>query len=57
MNNVVEFPKTNWREIRRNARVAKPATLFIQIKSTALIAHLAQSQQMPQRISNRVHGK
>ena len=56
MNNIVAFPKTNWREVRRNARAPKPATLFIQVKRAVLIAHLAQPKQSPQRITSRIHG-
>ena len=57
MDNVVQFPKTNWREVRRNARAAKPATLFMQVKRAVLIAHLAQPQLPIRRVSSRIHGK
>ncbi len=57
MNNVVQFPKTNWREVRRQARAAKPVTMFMQVKRAVLIAHLAQPQQIDQRITSRIHGK
>ena len=57
MNNVVQFPKTNWREVRRKARAAKPVTLFMQVKRAVLIAHLAQPQQIDHRITSRIHGK
>ena len=57
MDNVVQFPKTNWREVRRKARAAKPVTLFIQVKRAVLIAHLAQPQQTTRRVTSRSHGK